>query len=87
MKYSKDLIEKAVKSKGYSWFENGDFNLNIVGIRNSQPGNLVTNLFDDILTVSYKENGVWKYHEFACTTVYDWITPRKIFCFKAKERM
>ena len=68
MKYSKDLIEKAVKSKGYSWFENGDFNLNIVGIRNSQPGNLVTNLFDDILTVSYKENGVWKYHEFACTT-------------------
>ena len=68
MRYSKGLIEKAVKLKGYTWFENGDFNLNIVGIRNSQPGALVTNLFDDYMTVSYKENGVWKYHEWSCTT-------------------
>jgi len=68
MKYSKELIEKAVKSKGYTWFETGDFNLNIVGIRNSQPGGLVTNLFDDLITVSFKENGVWKYHEWSCTT-------------------
>ena len=68
MKYSKELIEKTVKSKGYTWFETGDFNLNIVGIRNSQPGGLVTNLFDDLITVSFKENGVWKYHEWSCTT-------------------
>jgi hypothetical protein len=68
MKYSKELIEKAVKSKGYLWFEKGDFNLNIVGIRNSQPGALVTNIFDDLITLSYKENGVWQYKEFAITT-------------------
>lgn len=68
MKFSKDLIEKAVKSKGYLWFENGDFNLNIVGIRNSQPGALVTNIFDDLITLSYKENGVWQYKQFAITT-------------------
>jgi hypothetical protein len=68
MKFSKELVEKAVKSKGYLWFENGDFNLNIVGIRNSQPGALVTNIFDDLITLSYKENGVWQYKQFAITT-------------------
>lgn len=68
MKFNKELVEKAVKSKDYSWFESGDLNLNIVGIRNSQPGALVTNIFDDLITLSYKENGVWKYHEFAATT-------------------
>lgn len=68
MKYSKELVEKAIKSKGYLWFENGDFNLNIVGIRNSQPGSFVTNIFDDLITLSYKENGVWVYKEFSITT-------------------
>jgi hypothetical protein len=68
MKFNREAIEKAVKSKGYLWFENGDFNLNIVGVRNSQPGALVTNIFDDLITVSFKENGIWKYHEFAITT-------------------
>lgn len=68
MKFSKELVEKAVKSKGYLWFENGDFNLNIVGIRNSQPGALVTNIFDDLITLCYKENGVWQYKQFAITT-------------------
>jgi hypothetical protein len=68
MRFNKDIVEKAVKSKGYLWFENGDYNLNIVGIRNSKPGALVTNIFDDFITVSYKENGIWKYHEFAATT-------------------
>lgn len=68
MKYNKDIIEKTIKSKGYAWFEEGDFNLNIVGIRNLDQGGLVTNKFDDLITVSYKENGVWKYYEWACTT-------------------
>ena len=68
MKHSKELVEKAIKSKGYLWFENWDFNLNIVGIRNSQPGSFVTNIFDDLITLSYKENGVWVYKEFSITT-------------------
>ena len=68
MKYNNSILEHTVKEKGYKWFGSGDYNLNIVGIRNSDTKNEVTNKFDDTLTVSYKVNGKWKYHEFDCTT-------------------
>ena len=58
--YTREQVEKAVKAKGYVWFEdaaNKNFDVNIVGIRNSAPGQAVTNVFDDWLTISYKENG------------------------------
>ena len=61
-------IEAAVKAKGYKWFENGDYNLNIVGVRNGKTGTEVTNKFDDFLTLSYKVNGEWNYHCFDATT-------------------
>jgi peptidoglycan hydrolase-like protein with peptidoglycan-binding domain len=64
-KYSKEKIEKAVKSKGYQWFED---KLNIVGVRNSTTGKVVTNAFDDHITVSKKEGGVWKFYEWPNTT-------------------
>jgi hypothetical protein len=68
-KYNKDQIEKAIKAKGYVWFEGvKDFDLNIVGVRNSATGNAVTNAFDDVITVSYKVNGIWAYNEWANTT-------------------
>jgi hypothetical protein len=71
MSYTKEQIEKAVKSKGYVWFDdnqNKGFDVNIVGIRNSSTGNKVTNVFDDYLTVSYKEGGQWKFHIWPATT-------------------
>jgi hypothetical protein len=69
MSYSKEKIEKAVKAKGYVWFEGAkDYDLNIVGVRNSATGDKVTNLFDDTLSVSYKVNGVWVYKEWQATT-------------------
>ena len=69
MNYSKDKIESAVKAKGYVWFEGAkDFDVNIVGVRNSDTGNAVTNAFDDRITVSYKENGNWVYKEWIITT-------------------
>ena len=68
MSFSQGQIEKSVKAKGYAWFDSKDFDLNIVGIRNLAPGKKVTNVFDDWMTLSYKENGVWKFHEWACTT-------------------
>jgi hypothetical protein len=71
MSYTQEQIEKAVKSKGYKWFEdasNKGFDVNIVGIRNSKPGQVVTNVFDDFLTISYKEGGVWKFHSWPATT-------------------
>jgi len=64
-KYSKEKIESAVKAKGYRWFED---KLNIVGVRNSLVGNVVTNAFDDHITISRLDNGVWKYYEWMATT-------------------
>lgn len=64
---------------GYSYFKNGDYNLNIIGVRNlidavpskSNP-NILTNVqrdkFDDALIVTLKINGVWKRYVWAATT-------------------
>ena len=68
MTYSVDHIRRALERKGYVFFETGDYNVNIVGIRNSLTKNKVTNRFDDLITVSYKIGGEWQYHEFECTT-------------------
>jgi len=68
MKYGRKVIKRVIESKGYKYFENGDFNLNIIGIRNSATADQVTNKFDDTITLSYKDNGEWKYLEFDCTT-------------------
>lgn len=68
MEFTRSQVEKAVKSKGYKWFENGDYNLNIVGIRNSSTNNEITNKFDDLLTVSYKIDGIWYFHQWEATT-------------------
>ena len=66
-KYSKEKIEETVKAKGYKWFE-GDYKLNIVGVRNSDTGTKVTNAFDDKITLSYQVNGEWVYKEWMNTT-------------------
>ena len=68
MSYIREQIQKAVESKGHKWFEGGDYNLNIIGIRNSDTNEVVTNKFDDKLTVSYSINSEMKYHEFDATT-------------------
>ena len=64
----------------YQWFEKGNYNLNIVGIRNSSTGSKVTNRFDDKITLSYKAGetyddngniltpGTWQFHCYDCTT-------------------
>jgi hypothetical protein len=66
--YTKEQIQKAIESKGYNWFEKGDYNLNIVGVRNLDLKKRVTNLFDDFITLSYKVNGEWKFYCWAATT-------------------
>ena len=72
MNYTREQVEVAVKSKGYVWFEdsnNKGFDVNIIGIRNTSTGQKVTNVFDDLLTLSYKdETGTWKYHQWTATT-------------------
>ena len=71
MSYTREQVEAAVKSKGYVYFEdvnNKGFDVNIVGIRNSSTGQKVTNAFDDQITLSYKENGEWRFHSWPATT-------------------
>ena len=63
-----DKIKQAMKVKNYKFFESGDYNLNIIGIRNSDTGSKVTNVFDDLLTVSYKIGDVWHFKKWAATT-------------------
>ena len=69
--YTREQIQTAVESKGYKWFHdntNKGYDVNIVGIRNNETKGRVTNAFDDKITISYKIEGEWQYHEFDCTT-------------------
>ncbi len=67
--YTLELVKQGVISKGHRWFEKGEYNLNIVGIRNSSPGNKVTNKFDDCITVSFKiKKYGWHFYCYEATT-------------------
>lgn len=69
MVFTREQIESVMKRKGYAYFDNGsDLNLNIIGIRNSEVGNVVTNVFDDYLTISYRMKGSWVFRYWAITT-------------------
>lgn len=73
MNYTREQIENAVKLKGYVYFEdtiNKSYDVNIVGIRNTSPGvyKKVTNVFDDYITISYKdEKGNWQFYCWMAT--------------------
>jgi len=70
--YTREKIHAALTAKGYVYFEdaaNKTYDVNIVGVRNSSTGNKVTNVFDDIITISFKdETGNWVYKEWMNTT-------------------
>ena len=72
MKYTREQIQSTVEGKGYKYFHdnsNKGYDVNIIGIRNSETKDRVTNAFDDTMTIAYKcEEGYWHYYEFDCTT-------------------
>jgi len=74
MGYTKEQIETAVKYKGYKWFEdnsNKGYDVNIVGVRNNSPlvADKVTNVFDDHITISFKdETGKCQFYCWLATT-------------------
>ena len=59
----KTLFEK----KGYAFFTNGVYNVNIIGVRSNQ-GNKVTNKYDDLLIVDYNTNKGHKRQIYNITT-------------------
>lgn len=66
MRYTLKQITEAMRKKGYSFFENGDYNLNIIGIRN--VSDQVDNLFDDTLFLAYKVDDRFNVQQFDMTT-------------------
>ena len=53
-------FEHLFKKKGYAFFTNGDYNLNIIGIRNMSDGGVQDDIFNDIFVIIYKEGGEYK---------------------------
>lgn len=69
--YNLEQIKNSILAKGYVWFNddaNKGYDVNIVGVRNAATDKKVTNVFDDTITISYKENGEWKFFAWSCTT-------------------
>tara|TARA_Y100001937_G_scaffold127043_1_gene197977 strand:- start:4638 stop:5282 length:645 start_codon:yes stop_codon:yes gene_type:complete len=60
-----EQYKKAFSQKGYAFFENGNYNLNIVGVRNESGD---ASKFDDFLNVFYKVNGNWVCDIYPATT-------------------
>lgn len=69
-------FEKLFAQKGYAFFTNGDYNLNIIGIRNLigavRNGNVIRmkheDRFNDALLIVYKVNGQWVKKLYEITT-------------------
>lgn len=47
-------LRAAVERKGYRWFEGGDFNLNLIGVRDETRE---AGAFDDLLLVAFRQHG------------------------------
>jgi len=68
--YTLEQIKKAVRSKGYVWFDSTKgYDVNIVGVRNSSTNNRITNRFDDHVTISFVDfDGNWQFKCYEATT-------------------
>lgn len=60
-----EKTKKACQSKGYVFFEKGDYNLNIVGIRNNSCS---ADTFDDNINICYKIDNKWVVDCYSATT-------------------
>ena len=60
-----DHYKETLINKGYSFFERGDYNLNIIGVR-SDSGD--ASKFDDSINVFYKIDGEWIVDTYPATT-------------------
>ncbi len=66
--YNIAQLKRTITGLGYKWFEEGDYNLNIIGVRNSSTGLKVTNAFDDDIIIAYKVKDNWELLTYKFTT-------------------
>lgn len=52
-------FQSLFERKGYAYFTKGDYNLNIIGIRDLREGIVQRDNFNDALVCTYKINGKW----------------------------
>ncbi len=60
------ILEHINREYGFVYFEDGDYDLNIIGER--RIGDRSTNAFDDYINIVYLEHGKWNWHRFEATT-------------------
>lgn len=60
-------FKKLFEKKGYTYFEKGNYNMNIIGVRSNQ-NNKVTNKYDDCLVLIYNTETGWKRQIYSITT-------------------
>jgi hypothetical protein len=60
-----EKLKNAYKNKGYVFFEKGEYNLNIIGIRNKSGK---ADKFDDNINVVYKVDDAWVVDAYPATT-------------------
>ena len=58
-------LQQIIEDMGYAFFTKGNYNVNIIGIRNP---NLVANSFDDTMICAYKISDQWVLKEWQITT-------------------
>ena len=64
-KLSASYLQGIIEGMGYAFFTSGNYNVNIIGIRNP---NLVANSFDDTMLCVYKVADQWVFKEWQITT-------------------
>ena len=64
-KMSVQYLQSVIEDKGYAFFTNGNYNVNIIGIRNP---NQIANSFDDTIICAYKVSDQWVVKEWQITT-------------------
>jgi hypothetical protein len=63
--WSAEQIVQAMRNKGYVVFEGANLDLNIVGVRTSDP---TVDAFNDFLYVIWREGGAWESRDYPITT-------------------
>jgi hypothetical protein len=60
-----DKVQSVFSKLNYAFFSNGDYNLNIIGVRSNTR---IANSFDDTLLCIFKKNGEWVVNNYPITT-------------------